>query len=74
MTTKRRSLTAEHMEPWNGNVIDVTMADGSHRIGLLEGVDGKSARLRAVGIAAALSNGGVIQLADAIAIQRALRN
>jgi hypothetical protein len=70
----RRSLTAEHFEPWRGNIIDVTMVDGSHRIGLLEKVEDRYARLRAVGSLLALPDGGAIRLADTMTIERASRN
>jgi hypothetical protein len=73
-TAKRRPLTAEHLEPWNGNVVDVTMADGSHRIGLLDRIDQESVHLRASAGVARLPNDGVIRIADAIAINRASRN
>ena len=73
-TAKRRSLSAEHLEPWNGDVVDVTMADRSHRIGLLNRIDQGSAHLRASAGVARLPNDGVIRIAEAIAINRASRN
>jgi hypothetical protein len=70
---KPRSLTAAHLEPWRGNIIDVTMIDGSHRIGLLDRMEEGVARLRAV---AGFKNpdGGSFRIADAMRLQRASRN
>ena len=40
------ALTAEHLDPWNGNIVDLTMLDGTHRIGLLQRVDRNWVRLK----------------------------
>ena len=74
LAAKRRSLTAAHLEPWKGNIIDVTMLDGSHKIGLLERTEAGTARLRSVGGTNDRVTFGVIQIADAMSIQRASRN
>jgi hypothetical protein len=29
MSSVTRPLSAEHLEPWNGNIVQVTMLDGS---------------------------------------------
>lgn len=42
----RRPFTPAHLEPWRGNIVDVTMRDGSHRIGLLQGIERGVATLR----------------------------
>ena len=71
---RRRSLTAEHLEPWTGNVVDLTMRDGSHRIGLLERIDRASAYLRAVAGVLPPPDGGAIRIADTFIVSRASRN
>src|ERR1700689_3886930 len=72
----RRGLTAAHLEPWKGNIIDVTMLDGSHKIGLLERMEEgtRTARLRTVGGVNDRPQVGVIQIADVKTIERASRN
>ncbi len=75
IAAKRRSLTAAHLEPWKGNIIDVTMLDGTHKIGLLERTTEEgTARLRSVGGTNDRVSVGVIKIAEAISIQRASRN
>jgi len=78
-TAGRRALTAEHIEPWNGNVVDVTMIDGTHRVGLLVRIEGENARLREVRLRSSdrvtpLPDGGLFRIADAVSIQRAARS
>jgi hypothetical protein len=74
MTATRRSLTPAHLEPWRGNIIDVTMRDGSHRIGLLERMEAGTASLRTIGAVNDRPSVGVISIADAISVERASRN
>jgi hypothetical protein len=73
-TVARKALTAAHFEPWKGNIIDVTMLDGSHKIGLLERTEAGTARLRSVGGTNDRVTFGVIQIAEAMTVQRASRN
>jgi hypothetical protein len=68
------TLTAEHLEPWNGNVVELTMLDGTHRVGLLQRVDAQWVRLKVGPGAARLPDGGLIQIDQATAISRASRN
>lgn len=71
MSLETRSLTAEHLEPWNGNIVDLTMLDGSHQIGLLQRVDNAWIRLSAT---PALPNRGLLEIANMTAISRGSRN
>jgi hypothetical protein len=74
MTMKQGPLTDEHLEPWNGNIVDLTMADGSHRTGLLQRIDRTTVRLRPVPGAPAVPDGGIVRIADATSVARASRN
>jgi hypothetical protein len=71
MSTEQRSLRAEHLEPWNGNIVQMTMRDGTRQVGLLQRVDENWVRLKAI---PALPNGGLIEIALATAVSRASRN
>lgn len=73
IAAKTRSLTAAHLEPWRGNIIDVTMSDGTHRIGLLDRMEEGMARLRSIGTFKN-PDGGSFRIADAVTLQRASRN
>ena len=53
-------LTAGNLEPWTGNIIDLTLSDGTHRIGLLEKVDGLYVQLRSGAEAQPLPEGGKV--------------
>ena len=64
-------MTAEHLEPWNGNIVEMTMLDGSHNVGLLRRVDAQWVRLTAT---PALPNGGLVEIALAASVSRASRN
>jgi hypothetical protein len=66
-----RSLSAEHLEPWNGNIVEVTMKDGSRQVGLLQRVDSNWVRLKAT---PALPAGGLVEIALTTAVARASRN
>lgn len=68
------ALTAEHLEPWNGNIVDLTMIDGTHRIGLLQRVDRDFVRLKTGRGEANLPNGGLIQIDQTTVVSRASRN
>ncbi len=67
-------MTDENFEPWNGNIVDLTMSDGSHRSGLLARVDRTFVRLKPVGGAKASSEDGLVRIADTASIARAARN
>jgi hypothetical protein len=67
-------LTAEHLEPWNGNVVDLTMIDGTHRVGLLQRVNAEFVRLKVGHGAAKLPDNGMVQIDQATSIVRASRN
>lgn len=69
-----RSVTYANLEPWLGNIIDLTMADGSHRIGLLEKVDNEWAHFSPGRGKPALADGGKVAFAGAVSIVRASRN
>jgi len=68
------ALTAEHLEPWNGNIVDLTMIDGTHRIGLLQRVDRNWVRLKTGRGEPNLPNGGLIQIDQTTVVARAWRN
>jgi hypothetical protein len=74
MPATRPVLSADHLEPWIGNVVDLKMADGTHRFGLLEPITGKDAHLRAVAGLPRPPDHGAIRIADMLAISRAARN
>ena len=69
-----RGMNAALLEPWTGNAIDLTLSDGTHRIGLLQKVDGQWAQLSAGRGMPALLDGGKVLISDAISIIRASRN
>ena len=67
-------MTSDHLVLWTGNTIDITLADGTHRIGLLEKVDAEWAYLRPAQGKAALPERGMVSVAGAVSIVRASRN
>lgn len=69
-----RTLTAEHMEPWNGNIVDMTMLDGSHLTGLLQRVDADWVRLKAFDGSKTRPGDGLVRISEAVKIERAARN
>jgi hypothetical protein len=71
--TNATLLTAEHFEPWNGNIVDLTMRDGSHAIGLLHRVDAQWVRLTPYD-GVPLTGSGFVRIADTAAIARGARN
>jgi hypothetical protein len=71
--TTTRVLTAEHLEPWNGNIVDLTMIDGTHCTGLLQRIDAEWVRLKSYG-GVKLPNDGLVRIADAASVARAARN
>jgi hypothetical protein len=73
MAGKPRSITAAHLEPWRGNIIDVTMSDGTHRIGLLDRMEDGMAHLRSIGNVKN-PDGGMFRMSDAVTLHRASRN
>jgi hypothetical protein len=64
-------MTRAYLEPWIGNVIDLTLSDGSHRVGLLQKVDDQWAQLHAGAGKPALLDGGKVRIADTVLITRA---
>jgi hypothetical protein len=68
-----RVLTAEHLEPWNGNIVDLTMTDGTHLTGLLQRIDAEWVRLKSYD-GVKVPNDGLVRIADAASIARAARN
>jgi hypothetical protein len=69
-----RPVTYANLEPWLWNVIDLTLSDGSHRIGLLEKVDAEWAKLNPGRGNPALPSGGMVSIAGTASIVRASRN
>ena len=69
-----RGMNAALLEPWTGNAIDLTLSDGTHRVGLLLNVDGQWAQLSAGRGMPALLDGGKVLISDAVSIVRATRN
>ncbi len=69
----QHSLTDEHLEPWNGNIVDMTMADGTHQIGLLQRVDREFVRLRPADGSKQVGD-GLVRIASAVSVSRAARN
>lgn len=70
-----RVMNDASLLPWVGNIIDLTLSDGTHRIGLLQKVDDEWAQLSAGrGRNAALVDGGKVRISDAVSIVRASRN
>ena len=67
-----KSITAEHLEPWNGNLVDLTMLDGTHRTGLLQRVDSEWVRIKAPG--AAKGDDNLVRISLAASVARAGRN
>lgn len=63
-----------NLDPWIGNVIDLTLADGTHRIGLLRKVDAQWAQLDAGRGNPALLDAGKVLISDAVSVVRASRN
>ena len=45
--TNVRVMNDASLEPWIGNIIDLTLSDGTHRVGLLQKVDDQWAQLNA---------------------------
>lgn len=69
-----REMTRAHLEPWTGNIVDLTLSDGTHRIGLLEKVDAQWAQLNPGRGKPALPDGGKVRIAGTVSIVRASRN
>lgn len=66
-------MTDTHLEPWIGTTIDLTLSDGTHRIGLLQKVDGQWAQLNAERRKPALLDGGKVRISDTVSIVRVSR-
>jgi hypothetical protein len=73
-THTHESLTSAHLTPWLGNIVDLTMIDGTHRFGLLKTVDAQWAQLRRTNESATLVNDGKVRVKRTISIARAGRN
>jgi hypothetical protein len=69
-----RTMSYATLEPWLGNAIDLTMSDGTHRIGLLQKVDAQWAQLTAGRGLPVILDGGKVLISDMISIVRAARN
>ena len=69
-----RTMTAEHLEPWNGNIVDMTMLDGTHQTGLLQRIDADWVRLKPLDGTKVRADTGLVRISDAISIARAARN
>ena len=67
-------MTSANLEPWTGNIIDVTLTDGTHRVGLLDRVDAEWAYLSPGRGKPALPDRGMVSIAGAVTIVRASRN
>jgi hypothetical protein len=67
-------MRGANLEPWLGNIVDLTLSDGTHRIGLLRSVDGPFAHLKAGRGKPAVLDGGKVRIADAVSIVRGGRN
>jgi len=67
-------MTYANLEPWLGNIIALTLSDGSLRIGLLEKVDAEWAKLSPGRGKPALPDGGMVRISGAVSIVRASRN
>jgi hypothetical protein len=72
--TNTKTITAENLEPWNGNIVDLTMHDGSHRLGLLQRIDTEWVRLKSFGSTKVAPDDGLVRIADARSIARGARN
>jgi len=69
-----RVMSGSSLEPWLGNIIDLTLADGTHRIGLLQKIDGEWAQLSSGRGEPSIQDGGKVRISDAISIIRGSRN
>jgi len=69
-----RVMNDASLEPWLGNIIDLTLSDGTHRIGLLQKVDHEWAQLSAGRGNPTIVDGGKVRISDAVSIVRASRN
>jgi hypothetical protein len=69
-----RVMSGASLEPWLANIIDLTLSDGTHRVGLLQKIDGPWAQLSAGRGKPALVDGGKVRISDAVSIVRASRN
>ena len=66
-------LTAEHLEPWRSNAIELTMADGSNRIGVLVALDRLKLSLRRPATAPSTYHFDEFRVADVIGVKRGPR-
>jgi hypothetical protein len=72
--TNSKPLTAENLEPWNGNIVDLTMLDGTHRTGLLQRIDAEWVRLKTPGAPKSAAADELVQISLAASISRFARN
>jgi hypothetical protein len=68
------TISNASLEPWIGNAIDLTLSDGTHRIGLLQKVDGEWAQMSAGRGLPVLLDGGKVRISDTVSLVRASRN
>jgi hypothetical protein len=69
-----RVMNGASLEPWLGNIIDLTLSDGTHRIGLLQKIDGQWAQLSAGRGNPPVIDGGRVLISDAVSLVRGSRN
>lgn len=69
-----RVMQGASLEPWLGHIVDLTLSDGTHRIGLLQEIDGPWAQLSAGRGNPPILDGGKVRISDAVSIVRASRN
>ena len=67
-------LTVDNLEPWNGNIVDLTMIDGSHRVGLLKRLDKHRVMLKTGRGEPKLPDDGIVQINETTMVSRAWRN
>lgn len=71
-------LTAAHLAPWDGNIVELTVAmdaeEPAHLVGLLRAIDDKWVRLIPARGKAALPDGGRVEIIRTTAVVRAARN
>lgn len=67
------SLTAEHLDPWRSNAIELTMADGTSRIGMLVALDRLKLSLRRPASAPSTYHVDEVRVADVVGVKRSPR-
>ena len=67
-------MNGSSLEPWLSNIIDLTLSDGTHRVGLLQKIDGEWAQLTTGRGMPPILDGGRVRISDAVSIIRGARN